>query len=75
MGLGPPVCKKCMVIGNYTPDSDPRHGAKVRYGNSYYHCPICGSPELDGHLWEYTDDQQDDIDGNTRFLKFMKGVE
>ena len=72
MGLGPPVCTKCMVIGIISNKDDPRYGVKVRYGNSYWHCPICESPELDSNLWEYDLDIQDEIASNTIFLKFMK---
>lgn len=75
MGLGPPVCKKCKVIGSITVEGDPLYGIKVPWGTSYWHCPICRSPDMEGHLFEYTDDQQDDLEGNTLFLKFMKGVE
>lgn len=75
MGLGPPVCTKCRVFATITEKGDPRYGIKVRYGNSYYYCPICGSPELNSNLWEYTEEAQDEIDGNTRFLKFMNGIE
>jgi len=75
MGLGPPVCTKCKVIGVVTPKDDPRYGATVPWGASYWHCPICDTPKLDNHLWEYPQEQQDEIEGNTLFLKFMKGIE
>ena len=75
MGLGPPVCKKCMVIGQLTPADDPRYGVNVPWGASYWNCPICDSAELESNLWEYSDDVQDEIEGNTIFRKFMTGIE
>lgn len=72
MGLGPPVCSTCRVIGETTNENDPRYGAKVRYGSSYWHCPICESPELNSNLWEFNLDEQDEIESNTIFLKCMK---
>jgi hypothetical protein len=75
MGLGPPVCNKCKVLADLTAKGDARHGVSVSYGYSYWHCPICGSAELNSNLWEYDETTQDEIDGNTRFLKFMNGIE
>jgi hypothetical protein len=76
MGLGPPVCTKCKVLGELTVKSDILlYGAAGKYGISYWHCPICKSLDLHGNLWEYDKITQDEIDGNTRFLKFMNGIE
>ena len=72
MGLGPPVCTNCMVIGVLTGKNDPLYGIQVEYGKSYWHCPICESPELNGNFWEYDSDIQNEIEGNLIFLKFMK---
>ena len=72
MGLGPPVCTTCKVIGVLTEKTDPRYGASVSYGSSYWHCPICGSPELPSNFWEFDCNSQNEIEGNTIFLKFMK---
>ena len=50
MGLGPPVCDKCWVIAELTPENHPNYGIEVSYGTSYWQCPICNSPELQEHL-------------------------
>ena len=72
MGLGPPVCTKCMVIGVLTDENDPRYGIRVKYGSSYWHCPVCESPELISNLWEYDSDTQFEIESDTIFFKFIK---
>ena len=72
MGLGPPVCSKCMVIAVMTKKDDPRYGIAVRYGNSYWHCPICESPELDSNLLDYDSVTQAEFEGNLIFLTAMK---
>lgn len=74
--LGPPVCKKCNVIGQVTDKNDHElYKVKVERGNSYWHCPICRDADLKGYLIQYTESQQEEIKGNTIFLKFMKGIE
>jgi hypothetical protein len=72
MGLGPPVCTECRVIGELTPEDHPNYGIEVRYGSSYWQCPICGTPELGSSLFT-CGISEDELDGNERFLKFMKG--
>ena len=59
MGLGPPVCQKCMVIGQLMGDT--------------WTCPSCYSVRMGSHLWEFTEDYQKRFEDNTKFLKFMKG--
>lgn len=74
MGLGPPVCKECNVIGDLTEKKDPRYGTKVRYGYSFWHCPNCGTAEMNGHLWEYTKRDQDVIEFRTDYLKHLQKI-
>lgn len=72
MGLGPPVCTRCKVVGVLTPKDHPNYGKKVSYGFSYWQCPICETPELGEHLLT-CGIPEDELDENERFLKFMKG--
>lgn len=59
MGLGPPVCDKCRVIG--------------RLSGDLWTCPVCYSRHLPNNLWEYTEEYQKLFEDNTKFIKFMKG--
>lgn len=61
MGLGPPICERCLVFYTY----------KHSYG---WECPICkqNSPEH-LNLWA-TDYTEEELEGNLRFLQFIKGV-
>lgn len=72
MGLGPPVCRECNVIGRLTEESDPRYGSKVQYGWSYWHCPNCGAAELNGHLWLYPVQEQETIELRSKYLKLLQ---
>ena len=70
MGLGPSVCKKCMVYTSYKPHPT----IKGRQGTHY--CPICLSENWEDHtgLWQLPKDVQEDVYDNTEFLRFMQGV-
>ncbi len=65
MGLGPPVCEKCMVLYEF----------KHSYG---WECPICkiNSPNH-LNLWSMTCDEEDidqlteRLEANQRFYNFM----
>lgn len=59
MGLGPPVCDKCMVIAHLK--------------NHTWSCPVCHSIHVPNNLWEYTTEYQKRFEDNTKFMKFMKG--
>jgi len=59
MGLGPPVCTKCMVIGQLS-------------GGTWV-CPVCYSVRLGNHLWEFTEEYQKRFEDNTKFMKFVQG--
>lgn len=59
MGLGPPVCTKCQVIGELKGDT--------------WSCPVCYTIALGSHLWEFTEEYQKRYEDNTKFIKFMKG--
>lgn len=62
MGLGPPVCDKCWVIGKWRNNLNPCY------------CPVCNSTELNATAWS-CGMTQEELDGNLRFLLFMKGEE
>lgn len=66
MGLGPPVCETCWVVGCMTNRDDPG------WGISHWHCPICGNAELNGSLFTCKV-SEDELEANYRFLRFMKG--
>lgn len=60
MGLGPPVCEKCIVLYEF----------KHSYG---WECPICkiNSPD---HMNAWSCGiSEEELEGNLRFLKFMQG--
>ncbi len=67
MGLGPPVCEKCLVL--------------YRFKHSYgWECPICETNSPDHlNLWSMQSDDQtleqieEELESNLRFLEFMKG--
>ena len=61
MGLGTPVCHYCKVMAKLTDKSSSLYGAKVSWGNSYYHCPSCNSVDYGGHLWEFDEFERIDI--------------
>lgn len=74
MGLGPPVCMKCNVIAEPTPSAHPNYGKRVSWGVSYWQCPICKDPDLQGNLFT-CGFSEEELEGNERFLRFMKGPE
>ena len=57
MGLGPPVCQHCQVIGKLNP-------------NGWY-CGICGETDL--KEWAGIGGDHIVYKENEKFLKFMKG--
>lgn len=61
MGLGPPVCEKCWVIGEWS-------------HNNPWHCPICGSTELMASLWS-CGISAEELKDNLRFFNFVKGID
>lgn len=60
MGLGPPVCVDCGVIGYL----EERKG---------WRCPNCSSNRLESHLWMYPKDEQREIELATKISKENKG--
>ncbi len=60
MGLGPPVCERCHVIG------------KLNQTTYRWCCPICGNPNMQWHAWSCGIDEEE-LESNYLFLKFMKG--
>ena len=67
MGLGPPVCEKCMVLGELTIISDGSG-----YDRHVWGCPICLGTSLKESLWTcgWTEKELED---NLRFRRFVKG--
>jgi hypothetical protein len=63
MGLGPPVCEKCKVLGKISRD----------FNESFWYCPICNSRKLKWNAWDcgLTDEELED---NYKFLSFVKGT-
>jgi hypothetical protein len=59
MGLGPPVCMKCMVIGNLSEEKG-------------WFCEICDSRDLKGNLWNNIGVSEDELESNYRFYKAVK---
>lgn len=64
MGLGPPVCEKCRVIGELSRD----------FYRPLWSCPICGNAKMQWSAWS-CGISSDDLDNNLRLLTFMKKVE
>jgi len=65
MGLGPPVCTLCMIIGTLN-NEDKGHP---------WRCHNCGDFKLPGHLWSYTEDLQQYIQNRTTLYKGRKIME
>ena len=57
MGLGPPVCTKCMIVAKLD-ENDITHP---------WRCPVCKDWDLKGSLWTYVQSMQDIIWRRTRF--------
>jgi hypothetical protein len=64
MGLGPPVCEKCRVLGKRSRD----------FNEPFWGCPICNSRKLKWSAWDcgLTDEE---LEENYRFLSFVKGID
>lgn len=54
MGLGPPVCINCMLVGTLR--------------NNKLYCNGCGDQNILTHLWELDYKTQETIEANTRFM-------
>lgn len=63
MGLGPPVCEKCQVVGTLSRD----------FNNPLWCCPICGNTKMQWHAWS-CGLSDNELEGNLRFLKFVNGI-
>ena len=59
MGLGPPVCNRCMLIG--------RHNSKTQ--THPWRCPCCGDYDLKGSLWGYLTETQKLIEVRSRLFE------
>ena len=73
MGLGPPVCQHCQVIGELLEEAVPlkkAEGSGTLNKYTYWVCPICGETDLrdsagmDSTRW-------DKYRKNEKFLRFM----
>lgn len=60
MGLGPPVCVDCGVIGHLSEGRGWR-------------CPNCGDKHLTGSLWLYKTLERAQIEINTQIVEENKG--
>jgi len=60
LGLGPPVCVDCGIIGALFPEG--------------WRCPNCNSfGSLKSHLWMYSKDEQIDIETCTKIMEENRG--
>lgn len=62
MGLGPPVCTLCMILGTLN-NQDKGHP---------WRCHNCGDFKLPGHLFSYTEDLQEYIRNRSKLYKERK---
>ncbi len=58
MGLGPPVCNPCMILGSHT-----------EHKEFPWRCLHCGSMELKRHLWEFIKPTQELIEARSRLIE------
>lgn len=63
MGLGPPVCEKCCVIGELSRN----------FEKPLWSCPICGNSNMQWSAWS-CGISSEELEGNLRFLKFVNGI-
>lgn len=71
MGLGPPVCQHCQVIGELLDEPVPlikANGSGTLNTHTNWRCPFCGETDLQDHAgfgnW-------DKYEKNEKFLRFM----
>lgn len=64
MGLGPPVCEKCQVIGELSRDFD----------KPLWSCPICGNTDMQWSAWS-CGISEEQLETNLRLMKFISKVE
>lgn len=60
MGLGPPVCERCIVR------------AYLDANAGIWYCKYCGNKNTKWNAWD-CDFSEDELTGNELFLKFVKG--
>lgn len=75
MGLGPPVCQHCQVIGELLDDAVPvikAEGSTTMNKYTYWICPICGETDLQDHAGMNIKDYER-YELNEKFLRFMTG--
>ncbi len=58
MGLGPPVCEPCMIVGTLT-----------EHKPFPWRCLHCGAVELKSHLWNFIKPTQELIEARTNLVK------
>lgn len=61
MGLGPPVCEKCMIRASFDIDIE------------IWHCVICGNENPKANMFD-CGLTEEELDDNERFLRFVKGI-
>lgn len=62
MGLGPRVCLHCELFLEIDANHD-------------YYCPKCGEKDYIEHIWMFTEEEQQRITNNSKFYRFVSGVE
>ncbi len=66
MGLGPPVCKSCMIIGTLRENAE--HGPP-------WVCASCMTIDLGTNLWNYPNNQQDIIYEDSKMRSASSNIE
>lgn len=72
MGLGPPVCQHCDVLGELLDEAVPlirAPGSSALNKYTYWVCPICGETDLRDYAGIFGD--WDKYEKNEKFLRFM----
>jgi hypothetical protein len=72
MGLGPPVCQHCQVLGELLDKAVPlirAPGSSTLNKYTYWVCPICGETDLREHAGIFADFEK--YHKNEKFLRFM----
>jgi hypothetical protein len=64
MGLGPPVCLHCRVVGELTDKA---------VNGSGWRCPICHDRNLAGYYFEFDTIAKKELDDNEKFWRFTQG--
>ena len=75
MGLGPPVCQHCQVIGELLKEAVPvinTEDTTTLNTHTYWVCPICGETDLQEYAG-FNSENYKRYELNEKFLRFMTG--